>query len=913
MSNESFKVRKSLNIQPTASPTVDQNGDIAIDTVTNKIQTRVNGVTDSLVTETGSVTLTNKTLTAPVITSPTGIVKGDVGLGNVDNTSDATKNAAVATLTNKTLTSPIISTISNTGTITIPTATGTLATLAGIEVLSNKDIDGGTASNANRITIPKNIKTNLDGLTRKEASVVYGTDTKTLYYDDGISLKKVGSGSGDGINYILNPGAEDDTTGWQVYTDYVNGSGADILGDSVVVAKTSGGGFVQAGDFPTGTRVKYTGLVPYGGLTLNNNYFIDNIGGHGTNSNWGLQLRSTLGGSIIDITSTAGTGLSGFLPYNPISGVSGNWGAPTLTWTRSTSSSLIGDASFLLTKGAVSTLGEGVSYDFTIDRAFQGQPLSLNYVVQTVSGTYVNGDLAVWIYDKTNKKMIQPTAYMVSSSSLGGPVQPLVFQAPSNSTDFRLIVHSSTDSTNSYVLKFDGFKVTPQVVSTGAVTTDWTSYTPTLANFGTVTNVAFYSRRVGDSLEVKGKWTNGTTVAATASITLGYAGGNGNVIQDGTKIATGQLVGHAVSSVSSSSQFGLDVLGVANSNAVNYSVQNSTIAAASAANGNAIGTGSGANMSLFLSVPIVGWSSNTIVSDSANTRVVRAQVAGLPNAALASATLAKLTWASQSAVQFDTHGAWNVVTGDYVVKVPGYYTGSGVTEVLRLSGGATQSVTIQFRNSTKGVNTAIGRSGWISAGSETLVVSGDNTVYADAGDVLNFYIYAEGTGLSWNAGITSTCINIVKDDGPAQIQAATVVACRYNSSTASTLNGAVTIPFANKDFDTTGSFNGATGVFTAPAPGVYAVSGLLTTSTPSWVAGNAISINLNKNNSVGNYMRFFSIPASGILPYSLTFSDTIYLNAGETLKIVTDASLASTISGQADRNYLNIRRLSGVN
>lgn len=54
-------------------------------------------------------TLTNKTLTAPAITSPTGIVKGDVGLGNVDNTSDATKNAAAATLTNKALTSPIIS------------------------------------------------------------------------------------------------------------------------------------------------------------------------------------------------------------------------------------------------------------------------------------------------------------------------------------------------------------------------------------------------------------------------------------------------------------------------------------------------------------------------------------------------------------------------------------------------------------------------------------------------------------------------------------------------------------------------------------------------------------------------------------------------------------------------------------
>lgn len=46
-------------------------------------------------------TMTNKTLTSPVINTPTGIVKGDVGLGNVDNTSDVSKNAAAVTLTNK--------------------------------------------------------------------------------------------------------------------------------------------------------------------------------------------------------------------------------------------------------------------------------------------------------------------------------------------------------------------------------------------------------------------------------------------------------------------------------------------------------------------------------------------------------------------------------------------------------------------------------------------------------------------------------------------------------------------------------------------------------------------------------------------------------------------------------------------
>jgi len=42
-------------------------------------------------------------------TGVVSLVKGDVGLGLVDNTSDATQNAATATLTNKTLTAPIIS------------------------------------------------------------------------------------------------------------------------------------------------------------------------------------------------------------------------------------------------------------------------------------------------------------------------------------------------------------------------------------------------------------------------------------------------------------------------------------------------------------------------------------------------------------------------------------------------------------------------------------------------------------------------------------------------------------------------------------------------------------------------------------------------------------------------------------
>ncbi len=88
------------------------------------------GATTTLVGTGTTDTLTNKTLTSPVINTPTGIVKGDVGLGNVDNNSDATNNAATATLTNKTLTAPIISAHTASAGTAMEMVAGTLQTTA---------------------------------------------------------------------------------------------------------------------------------------------------------------------------------------------------------------------------------------------------------------------------------------------------------------------------------------------------------------------------------------------------------------------------------------------------------------------------------------------------------------------------------------------------------------------------------------------------------------------------------------------------------------------------------------------------------------------------------------------------------------------------------------------------------------
>lgn len=48
MATNFFKIKKGLNLEPTSSPTLDQDGDIAYDSATNKIKARINGVTEDL-------------------------------------------------------------------------------------------------------------------------------------------------------------------------------------------------------------------------------------------------------------------------------------------------------------------------------------------------------------------------------------------------------------------------------------------------------------------------------------------------------------------------------------------------------------------------------------------------------------------------------------------------------------------------------------------------------------------------------------------------------------------------------------------------------------------------------------------------------------------------------------------------
>ena len=96
---------------------------------------------DEFVFKDHTQTLTNKTLTTPIISS----ISNTGTLTLPTSTDTLVGRATTDTLTNKTLTTPIISSISNTGTITLPTSTDTLVGRATTDTLTNKTISTGSS------------------------------------------------------------------------------------------------------------------------------------------------------------------------------------------------------------------------------------------------------------------------------------------------------------------------------------------------------------------------------------------------------------------------------------------------------------------------------------------------------------------------------------------------------------------------------------------------------------------------------------------------------------------------------------------------------------------------------------------------------------------------------------------------
>lgn len=141
----------------------------------------------------------------------TSLIVSDLNLV-IQNASDTTKQF----LFSAAAISPGI-----TRTYTMPNANVTLVGDTNSQGISNKtftsnDFDGGTASNTSRITTPKAILSTLQGLTRKEGTIVFASDSKRLFVDNGTDLTSVGGATGGGSDAVFYENGQTITTNYTI-------------------------------------------------------------------------------------------------------------------------------------------------------------------------------------------------------------------------------------------------------------------------------------------------------------------------------------------------------------------------------------------------------------------------------------------------------------------------------------------------------------------------------------------------------------------------------------------------------------------------------------------------------------------------------------------------------------------------
>jgi len=494
-----------------------------------------------------------------------------------------------------------------------------------------------------------------------------------------------------------------------------------------------------------------------------------------------------------------------------------------------------------------------VAIDFTIDQADLAKILTISFDYQILSSDYATGDLAVYIIQDPNgtPTVIQPAGYQIEDVAGAVPARFVAtFQSNSIATTYRLCFHVASTSALQYFVAFDNISVSPQQVVYGAPVTDWQSYTPTFTSLGTVASIQMYWRRVGDTLQLRGRFTTGTGTASEARMSL-----PAGLVTSSTSISSIQQVGNMAFDVISANA--PVVLIEPNTAYVTFGSQTGAKQGLTKELGTSYNS---VTISLIATIPIAGWSSSVVISSSTDTRVVGYRGYLATNTAV-TADVTKVPYTTT----LDTHGAWSTANANYTIPVPGFWeiktralstASSGYLRVYK--NGSFLAYVQNFYSGQQLQGSYLGQ--------------------FNAGDVLDIRSTGSLT-LTGDADI-NTALSIQRLSGPSQIAASETVAASYWASANGTSSTTTPINFDSREFDTHGAVTtGASWRFTAPIAGTYQFGVYLnltgSTATGVFVYKNGVSY------------KAFAYAISTTLPVG---SSQLKLNAGEYIDIRTGVS-----------------------
>lgn len=484
------------------------------------------------------------------------------------------------------------------------------------------------------------------------------------------------------------------------------------------------------------------------------------------------------------------------------SGASGN-----LSLSLISSSQLAGTYSLGYVSSSATTAGDFVATDaFSVDLEGQAKVMQFKIAYKAVtnptngnfSGTSSNS-FGVAIYDVTNSAWIQPAGVFNIVQSSGVGIASGTFQTSSNGTSYRLVFYNANATAGAITMYLDDFFVGPQVTAAGAAVSDWVAYTPTLTGFSATPANAFKYRRVGDSVEIVGRITKG---ASTYNGLVSFTLPSGQSI-DTTKtpFTSWAMLGQISAEVASGNYHGILFQSSASTNTV-VAYGDSGIGAWDGASSIPVATASLVGFNIHVVVPIVGWSSNSVLSSDTDTRVIAAYATGIPANVTSGNPIIYPT------VTRDTSGAYNSTTGRYLVQVPGFYqisiggaAGTGTAARLQIYNNAVAGPIIGFMNSTDGL------------------YAGSGIVYANAGEQLDVRPSANMASFA-----ATGSISINRLSGPATIAATESVNASYGLTSAVTPSANAVIIYDTKVYDSHSAYSVSTGLYTVPVSGKYHVS-----------------------------------------------------------------------------------------